>query len=814
MNKRTLVLLFSILFIVIEVSAVEKSKLKISRLISPPDIDGIINDNAWLNLEEYSDFSKIEPLHNQSPSQRSIVKIGYDDDALYISANLLDSSKDSILYGLGPRDNGKSDIAEYFSIVINPYNDGVNAYEFLVTSPGVQSDFKLTGTSSDANWDAVWYSATSKNDDGWCVEIKIPFSAIRFPKRNVQTWGIQFYRQIKRKNELCAWSDINVLNQDYNSQLGIATGIEDVTPPLRLSFTPYVGLFTEKYQDADDYQEGISGGLDLKYGINESFTVDLTLIPDFSQVTSDDEVLNLTPYEIEYDENRPFFTEGVELFTKGNLFYSRRIGGEPRNYSSANNSLSDSEILLENKSETELINAVKVSGRDKNGLAIGIFNAITGATEAKITDTISLEKRKLITQGVTNYNLFVLDKNLKNNSYINIGNSYVSDFDLDYNANVTALTLRLNNEKNSFRLAASAGHSVITNVDEKTQGNRYSLSLAKTKGNFLTSLSHSLIDEQYDCNDLGYLSVNNIMTNTLSMNYNIYEPFSAFRKLKSSVSFTNKYLVKPFEYTVFQVSYSLSAKLKEPNSIDLGLSGTIYPIEGHDYDETRTTSRYYLVPRSASIKGSISTDYRKPIALDAYVEKEKRDIVDSYCTTYFLAPRLMPNNKFVLSPSITYIDESKDIGYIKKEDDNIFFGMRDIETFENTINLSYVFDPSSTITMKVRHYWSKVDYEAVSPLEKDGSFSAIKNSDIDPETNNLNYNLFNIDFVYYWQFVPGSEITIVWKNSFEKQSNITPEGYWTDLEDMMGMSHHNIFSLKLLYYIDYQGIVKNIFKKS
>src|SRR6185295_13570210 len=121
----------------------------------------------------------------------------------------------------------------------------------------------------------------------------------------------------------------------------------------------------------------VNGGMDVKYGINQAFTLDMTLIPDFGQVQSDNRVLNLTPFEVKYNENRPFFTEGTELFSKGNLFYPRRIGIDPVLLHSASGYMTPDETIIKNPSESKLINATKISGRTGKGLGIAVLNAIT-----------------------------------------------------------------------------------------------------------------------------------------------------------------------------------------------------------------------------------------------------------------------------------------------------------------------------------------------------------------------------------------------------------------------------------------------------
>ncbi|KAF0190357.1 MAG: hypothetical protein FD166_3819, partial [Bacteroidetes bacterium] len=255
----------------------------------------------------------------------------------------------------------------------------------------------------DDSWNAVWESKVCRNDKGWIAEIRIPYSALRFPKKPVQEWGINFSRMTRRYSEFSHWSPINVKEQGFVHQCGLLKGISDIDSPLRLSLYPYISSYLDNYGGSNSYS--INGGADIKYGINESFTMDMTLIPDFGQVKSDDKVLNLSPFETYYDEKRQFFTEGTELFNRAGLFYSRRIGGEPIGYGKAYEGLDSNEVVEKNPSTAQLYNATKISGRTKSKLGIGFFNAVTAPAHARILDTLSKNERLVNTQPLANYNV-------------------------------------------------------------------------------------------------------------------------------------------------------------------------------------------------------------------------------------------------------------------------------------------------------------------------------------------------------------------------------------------------------------------------
>jgi len=304
---------------------------------TPPKIDGSLDDLAWSTAPVASDFIQNFPKAGEVASVRSEVKILYDNTAIYIGAMLFDDPS-LIRRQLTARDDEQQSDVDYFSIFFDTYHDNQNGFQFLVTSANVQTDARLSpnfvgdfGSYGDKTWNAVWESQTKITDKGWIVEMRIPYFSLRFSKKEIQDWGLQLMRFTRRNNERSTWNFIDPNVNGFVNQFGSFTGLKDIQPPLRLSFSPYLstGVNISPVGDRNKTEWLKSGGLDLKYGISEGFTLDATIIPDFGQVVSDNVVNNLTPYEIKFDENRQFFTEGTELFNKAGLFYSRRVGERP-----------------------------------------------------------------------------------------------------------------------------------------------------------------------------------------------------------------------------------------------------------------------------------------------------------------------------------------------------------------------------------------------------------------------------------------------------------------------------------------------------
>ena len=225
----------------------------------------------------------------------------------------------------------------------------------------------------------------------------IPYSAIRFPKKEVQLWGLNFGRKIQSLDETYVWSPVNVNELEYHESNGTLKGIKNINPPLRMFFYPYIQSsvnLQSRFKTSSSYM----GGMDLKYGLSSSFTLDASLIPDFGQVEFDNVELNLGPFQQQFDENRAFFTEGANLFKiadgdlgGGSFFYSRRIAEK---VSLEDNLLEEDEQFYNFDSTPQLLSTVKVTGTTSKNLSIGLLNAITNKLDVEIENFSSNETRK------------------------------------------------------------------------------------------------------------------------------------------------------------------------------------------------------------------------------------------------------------------------------------------------------------------------------------------------------------------------------------------------------------------------------------
>lgn len=801
--------------------AISKIKTtKATRTTKAPVLDGYLEPEVWHTVVPATNFVRYDPLNGKPSSQKTEVYMLYDNEAVYIGALLHDTAPDSILTQLGQRDSGENN-SDIFGVYLDTYNDRQNAFAFMVSAAGVQTDIKLSQGREDRNWDAVWASQVKLTPEGWVVEMRIPYGAIRFPKSDVQTWGINYMRIIRRTREKSYWNHVDNSVEGFVNQGGRAIGIEGIESPVRLQFTPYVSGNVNHYSGASEgqskYSHAINGGMDVKYGINDAFTLDVTLVPDFGQAQSDNQVLNLSPFEVKFSENRQFFTEGTELFNKAGIFYSRRIGGAPILQDSVKYKLREGEAILENPSVSGLLNAAKVSGRTRQGLGVGFFNAITRNMFAVAQDSVTGEKREILTDPFTNYNVFVLDQTLPRNSFITFTNTNVTRSQGFYDANVSGLQLRFADKNNTFALRAGGNLSQLYNKTlpgdtvstAVSLGHQYNISLAKVSGNLQYSISHGVESDTYEINDLGYLQNPNEFNVGANVSYNFYQPIWKFLSWGNSLSVRHSLLYAPRE--VVSTSINGSSNVRFRNFMSTYWRFGVNPVETYDYFEARSFPQVFVRPPAFDTNIGISTDYRKRVALDASTGFWRSQRYDQLSWWGSFSPRFRINDKFSLVNSNNYSLDKRNIGYAGKDKyKHIMFGDRTVTTFTTTLSGAYIFNENTGLTLNMRHYWSRAEYQQYYELTGDGLLQhATAERNANYSRKDQNFNTFNVDLVYSWRFAPGSELRVVWKNFIKDEGNVIRSQYLDNVANTFRAPQNNNFSVKLLYFIDYIAI-KNV----
>jgi len=762
-------------------------------------IDGKLDEIDWKNAQIANDFIMFYPNNGktENPDKKTEVKILYDDDAIYVGATLYDSPE-NILKEIKLRDEfGTSDL---FGIFFNGFNDNQLEYRFFISAAGVQLDAIATEAGEDYTWDAIWDCKVKITDIGWIAEFKIPYAAIRFSEKEEQTWGLNMFRDIKKDNTSYCWNFIDTKLNNEVVQAGILKGINNITPPTRLFFIPYTSYYHNNNDAGSDNKFKI--GMDIKYGISDSFTLDAILVPDFGQTTFDNVKLVLGPFEQQFNENRPFFTEGTDLFNKGNLFYSRRIGGAPTLYPET----SIDEEITDYPTVTNLLNAIKISGRTSKGLGIGFLNAITENTYATIQNTTTGQNRKEIIEPFTNFNIFVLDQRFRKNSSVSFVNTSVVRNGFARDANVSALVFDLNTKTNSYKLSGDTKFSYVNDIDNIRKGTNSSLFFGDTKGKYQYGFGAGYISKDYDHNDLGILFKNNYHSFSTTGSYRTLSPSKLFNSIRLETNLNTE-----FENTTGRLqlgTINFTSNLFNLKNDGFLISLTASPFETFDFYYPGVQGRFNYTPKYFELTSVISTNKNRKYAIDFTPTFTKYDLEKrkSYSITFSQQYRF--SDKLFLRFGTRAGKDKNDIGLVAYDGDDIIFAKRDINTLENQLTGKYSINNVMNFNIKVRYYWAYAINSEFLTLRNDGYFDS---NSVYNANKNINRNIWNFDLSYTWWFAPGSLISVLYRNNSDLRENVFNTNLSNNFKNVLSNNPNNTISISFRYYIDYNQ-AKNVFK--
>jgi hypothetical protein len=550
---------------------------------TPIIIDGILSEQEWQNAFAISDFTQLDPNEGKPASERTEVRIIYDDNAIYLGARMYDAYPDSIIQNLARRDVSIN--ADYFQLFLDPFNDKRTGYYFGVNAGGTLYDGTLyNDTWSDQSWDGVWEGKAHVDDNGWTVEMRIPFSQLRFNLDKMEVWGVDYERQIARRHENDYLVYIPKNSNGLVSRFAQLTGIRNINPPSHFELLPYVTSKAEysnpgignPYNNGSAYTPNI--GADLKMGIGTNLTLNATINPDFGQVEIDPAVINLSDVETYFQEKRPFFVEGSSIFNFGQggvtnywnfnwwgptFFYSRRIGRAPEG------SIPSADFV-DAPMGTHILGAAKIIGRLNGDWTIGAIQAVTKREYANYQTegqkyTIEAEPstyygivrvQKEFNQGhqgigilSTYTDRFFKDSNLKDQlngnalmtgldgwSYLDTSGTWVMNGWLS-SSRVTGtksdiLSLQTSS-RHYFQQPDSKYVSVDSNATSLT-GYAGRLVLSKQKGNWGVNAALGSVTPGYEINDLGFLPITDVINMHAASWYSWTKPNDFFRSAQLS----------------------------------------------------------------------------------------------------------------------------------------------------------------------------------------------------------------------------------------------------------------------------------------
>jgi hypothetical protein len=832
------------------------------RTTSFPKIDGKLDDDCWKPGLWAGDFRQGSPIEGVPPTQLTKFKILYDYGNIYIAFKCYDSEPDKIRRIYNLRDKYAGDIV---GIALDSYDDDKTAFEFNVTAAGQKIDTKLSGDRAfDISWNAIWDASSAVSDSGWTAELKIPLSQLRYIDKKEQKWGLMIWRRLDRKLEDSFWQIIpkNATSMVY--LFGELNGIIDIKPSRQLEFSPYLsskyipGNVLTRLPNETFKPFNYGAGLDSKIGVSSNLILDLSINPDFGQVEADPSVLNLTSYETFFEEKRPFFLEGNDIFNfelaGSQLFYSRRIGQTPKyspllnNYERINSPL-----------QTTILGATKLTGKTSDGLSVGVMEIVTGLETASISSADTLYRRTVnpytnyfvgrikkefnkantILGGmVTSSNKIIHENYLREQLYTN---SYTGGLDfIHYMKNKTYYVeskvvlsningskdamLRLETENIHRFQRPDAEHLNLDTSLTRMSGTGGSLSFGKKSGSKLRfDINTSWMSPNLDLNDLGYIRLTDMINQGTSLSYVSIVPNGIFRNFvlgmdqNASWSFGKELIdsrTKLFFNSQFNNMWNINSYIRR--------SFSFYDPRVLRGGMALLTNPYWTFYMNTST--STAKDLQFILSYQSDYNEDNLLIFNNISANL----RWFPVEKTILTGSVSYSDMAQKQQYIlnKKLIEMIYlFGDLRNKTFEFTLRASAFF----TNELSVEYYAStflstgnysnfkKVfephakDYEQrfytypVSDIILNSSDNSYSSTDLNDEQLNFtnpdfNFGQFRSNLVLRWEYNPGSMLYLVWTHDQTNQLLTSQMSQFDNFSNLFGALSKNVFMLKFNYW--------------
>ena len=555
-------------------------ELQARRTTTAPHIDGNVKEAVWQHAAVAHTFWQREPDEGAPATERTEVRVLYDDEALYVAFICYDSEPERIIRRLGRRDRDTQ--SDEVMVDIDSYFDRKTAFRFAVNAAGVKRDILISndGDTWDSNWDAIWYARARLRPDGWSAEFKIPYQALRFSKKHVQTWRINFTREIPRKQEVDQWALIRRSEPGFVSRFGVLKGLRDIRPPRPLLLIPYTAGITTRWpgnqHPAYLHRYSLDGrmGLDARYGITPSTMLNLTVNPDFGQVEADEVVLNLTAFETFFPEKRPFFLEGTSIFqTVGAsggellstyLFYSRRIGKRPDGYYAWPDTLDmNTWYIVENPATTPILGALKLSGKEGKW-GMGFLNATTAPTYKRIRQKQTRQEIRIRTASRSNYTVGRLQYSLPGpGSYVGaIGTAMLQEEGRRSLAG--AIDWRVASSDYMFYTEGLAAFSHRQTDYGRQTGYQVQARLSSLKYEHWKGIvGFSYISPDFNVNDVGFNVLQNIFVLYSWTQIAEEHPYGPFQRMRVNVNAWKTYQVTPWLATLWGGKHQRSTNVVE-----------------------------------------------------------------------------------------------------------------------------------------------------------------------------------------------------------------------------------------------------------
>ncbi|MBI1807739.1 MAG: carbohydrate binding family 9 domain-containing protein [Ignavibacteria bacterium] len=784
-----------------------------SRVATSPRIDGYLSDDVWQSAVAVSGFQQFDPDEGAPSTEATAVKVVYDDNAVYVGVMCYDSDPLGIVGQLTRRDRTVE--ADRFSFNIDSYHDHTTAFVFGGSVSGVQSDGILSqdGLVYDNQWDAVWDFDSKILPDGWSAEFKIPFSALRFSEQDSEyVWGINFRRYIARKKEIDQWVMVPRKEMPPGtiasvSKMGHLSGITNIHPPLRIEVLPYqvskVNYLAQPAPFPARKELKGSAGLDLKYGVTNSFTFDMAINPDFGQVEVDQSVLNLTVFETRYPEKRPFFLEGARLFTFGEsfdnqslqLFYSRRIGRKP----TLARPPTPGYTFSQNPQTTTILGAMKLTGRTDDGFSIGALTALTDQEEAIEEDTSGVRLSPFIVEPRGSYSVVRLKQDILGNS--SVGMMLTSRFKdqrfpslsggIDWNVRFGDGTYRAD--------GYIAGSQITIAPDTRHTGSAGRINVGKPEGDhWLAVTEYDFASRNFFISDLGLFNQPLEHGGYAQIIYKEDHAVAPVRRYWLALEADDRWNwdgINTLKNILAQVSWEFR------NFWYVGLN---YYNDLPSFDDaSRGLRGLYRRPSGNRLIASLQTDSRYPLFITMSggyynTAKNSRTVFGGAVFT------IRPTPWIELAPEIFLLGTRNLEAWVipdTTDDGHNLFGDRDVDQVNFSLRGTITFTRSLSMQFFTQVFLAKGHYSNFKKLLSADELP-LYGYESSPLYANPDFNqkFLNANVVLRWEYLPGSTFYLVWTQARFGNDGIFDQSFSENFSNAFKLPMDNVVLAKISYW--------------
>ena len=770
-------------------------------------VDGYLNETEWHRILPAGDFTQYEPIEGATPSESTHVYILYDENALYIGAMLYDSNPEHIVEQRSRRDRHTQ--ADRFEVLIDSNNDRLSAYRFAVNVSNVQEDgiYSQDGAVYDGNWEAVWQSSTQRTDSGWSVEMRIPFSVLRFDRRGSYVqWGVNFRRFIARRNEEIHWVMVPRRESGLVSRFGALRGIANIGTPLHVTIVPYAvsygRLRSNRLPQISEKNYFGNAGVDVKFGLTANTTLDIAVNPDFGQVEIDQTTVNLSAFETFYPEKRPFFLEGADLFRFGatrdgrelQLFYSRRIGRRP-----AQPDPESGQQYIEVPQATTILGAAKLTGRTAGGLSVGALSAYTNRENAIIRMPDG-EKLHIPVAPYSSYNVLRMRQEIFNNSTLGIIATGVLR-DRTNTAVSGGVDWNFRFDESKYVVDGFIAGTRMEQNDALLEGRAGRLYVAKTGGqHWLASANYEYFSRSFNPNEIGFIRRADYQGIKGSISYKEDNAGGFFRRYRTTLSAESNWNIdgKPI--------YRSAGFLIFFEYMDFWASTILYQYNFPVYDDFETRGLgLYKRPGTHMIDGWIGSDSRKTVVVYPQYNVSWTDsgMMEIYVS---LNANIRPTPLIEISPSIGRFGSKRTEAWFTNAFNDALgmislFGDRGIKQIDFSLSGLVSLHPGLSVQffsqVLLYHAWYD-NYRYLATPDDLQSYDYRRHPHY--QNPDINYQAINTSVIVRWEFKRGSTVYIVWKQERSGTHDRVRQYFRDTFRDAFRTPIDNVFLIKVNYW--------------